>query len=265
MGSFVADGFRIAYDDIGEGDPIILLHGFAADKRTNWRLTGWYRLLKNAGFRVIAPDSRGHGRSDKPSDPKHYKPSGIAGDVIRLMDHLKLERADVFGYSMGGRNVGWLLTRHNDRLRSAVIGGTGINLLAKADAKRWEKRGYKLTADNAKSESLAIPAMTPLYNRATKVGGRAGALSACLLGAFPSLSARSFSKVTAPVLVIAGSRDSTAGSPIPLARSIPGARAVVVPNKSHLSVVMDGFFKGAVLGFLGDRHHSSRRRQRRQG
>src|SRR5210317_1374389 len=105
MGSFISQGFKIAFDDEGEGDPIILLHGFAADKGSNWRLTGWYRVLQDAGFRVIAPDSRGHGRSDKPSDQAAYKPAGIAGDVIRLMDHLQLEKAELFGYSMGGRNA----------------------------------------------------------------------------------------------------------------------------------------------------------------
>ena len=94
MANFISQGFKIAYDDIGEGDPIVLLHGFAADKATNWRLTGWYRLLQNAGFRIIAPDSRGHGKSDKPSDPDDYAPEGIAGDVIRLLNHLKIRKAE---------------------------------------------------------------------------------------------------------------------------------------------------------------------------
>lgn len=253
MGRFISAGFKIAFDDTGEGDPIILLHGFAADKRTNWRLTGWYKTLQSAGFRVIAPDSRGHGQSDKPTEPKAYAPEGIAGDIVRLMDHLNIERADMLGYSMGGRNLAWLLTGHCDRVRSAVIAGTGLNLLQTKDAKKWQARGYQLTADNTKSDSLAVPAMTPLYRGATKLGGRAGALSACLLGSFPSLPAASFAAVNIPVLVIAGSRDTVAGSPIPLAASIPHAKAVIVPGKTHLSVIADAFFKGAVLGFLGNR------------
>ncbi len=253
MATFLADGFRIAYDDVGEGDPILLLHGFAADRLTNWKLTGWYRLLTKSGFRVIAADARGHGRSDKPTEPKAYAPEGVAGDAVRLLDHLGLETADVFGYSMGGRNAAWLLTAHTDRMRSAVIAGAGMNVLAKRDALRWQKRGYELTGDNEKSESLAVPAMVPLYTSATRFGGLAGSLSACLLGSFASLPASSFGEVDVPTLVIAGSRDSVAGSPIPLAGSIPGAKAVVVPGRSHLSVIGDSFFKGAVLGFLGDR------------
>lgn len=61
MYTFESQGYEIAFDDEGEGDPIILLHGFAADRRSNWKLTGWTKLLLKAGFRVIAPDARGHG------------------------------------------------------------------------------------------------------------------------------------------------------------------------------------------------------------
>ena len=70
---------------------------------------------------------------------------------------------------------------------------------------------------------------------------------------YAGLPAKLFAGVDVPTLVIAGSRDTVAGSPIPLAGSIPGARAVVVPGRSHLSVISDAFFKGAVMGFLGDR------------
>lgn len=195
MYTFESKGFEIAFDDDGEGDPIILLHGFAADRRTNWKLTGWSKLLQKAGFRVIAPDARGHGRSDKPTDPGDYAPEGIAGDVIRLMDCLEIDTADLFGYSMGGRNAGWLLAKKWRRFNSVVIGGTGLNLLKVDDPKKWTGRGFKLTADNKKTDSLAIP----------------------------------------------------------LAETIPGAKAVVVPGRSHLSCITDDFFKGAVMGFLGYR------------
>ena len=240
MNFFESQGFRIAYDDDGDGDPIILLHGFAADRRNNWRLTGWTRLLVNAGFRVISPDARGHGRSDKPTDPADYAPAGIAGDVIRLMDHLDIKKADLFGYSMGGRNAAWLLTKKQSRLNSVVIAGAGENLLT--------------SKANKDAKSLAVPRMVPIYEKVTKIGGRTGALSACLLGSFPSIPADAFQKVRTPTLVIAGSRDTTAGSPMPLADAIPRAKGVIVPGRTHLSVITDGFFKGAVMGFLGCRN-----------
>ena len=171
---FESDGLRIAYDDLGEGEPILLLHGFAADRRLNWRTTGWYDLLVRAGFRVIAADARGHGQSAKPSDPEAYRPEGIAGDTIRLMSHLGLRKANLFGYSMGGRNAGWLLQRHPARFLGGIIGGAGLNLLKVEDPARWEKRGFRLTADNRKTRSLAIPSMEKLYQKATAKGGRLG-------------------------------------------------------------------------------------------
>ena len=192
---FKSQGVRIAYDDVGKGAPIVLLHGFSASRRLNWKLPGWYDTLNAAGYRVIAFDARGHGQSDKPSDVESYRPEGIAGDAIRLMDHLGIRKASLLGYSMGGRNAAWLLANYPNRFDAVVIGGTGLNLLPAGEARRWAARGYALTADNEKTESLAIPAMVPLYHRATRRGGRMGALAACLLGAFPNMSAGDFARV----------------------------------------------------------------------
>ena len=97
MNTFDSNGVRIVYDDVGEGYPIVLLHGFAADSRLNWKLTGWYKRLEYAGYRVIAPDNRGHGRSDQPVGAEAYNARLIAGDIIGLMDHLGIEKADLFG------------------------------------------------------------------------------------------------------------------------------------------------------------------------
>jgi pimeloyl-ACP methyl ester carboxylesterase len=167
---FRADGLRIAYDDLGGGEPIVLLHGFTADRRLNWRLTGWYDTLLAAGYRVIAADARGHGQSDRPADIAAYRPEGIAGDTLRLLDHLGIGRANLLGYSMGARNAAWLLSRHPQRFHAVVIGGQGLNLLATRDARRWARRGFQLTADNSKHESLAVPAMVPLYHRVSVAG-----------------------------------------------------------------------------------------------
>lgn len=127
------------------------------------------------------------------------------------------------------------------------------DILQVDDPKKWTAREFKLTLDNKKTKSLAIPAMVRLYEKVSKRGGRTGALSACLLGSFPSLPEEAFAKVRTPALVIAGARDKVAGGPIPLAESIPGAKAVIVPGRTHLSCITASFFKGAVMGFLGYR------------
>jgi pimeloyl-ACP methyl ester carboxylesterase len=268
MHLFDSDGFRIAYDDVGRGEPIVLLHGFAANRRINWKLTGWYALLAHAGYRVIAADARGHGGSAKPREPADYRPEGIAGDTVRLLDHLGLRRAHLFGYSMGARNAAWLLANHGDRFLSGVIAGAGMNLLHVDDPERWTSRGFRLTADNARTSgaqrtSLAIAGLEGLYGRAARRGGTLGALAACLLGAFPSMTERELARIRTRTLVICGEKDSLTGSPVPLAECIPDARAVIVPGRSHVSVVADPFFKGAVLGFLGQ--HWERPARRRTG
>src|ERR1700742_5394569 len=116
MPSFQHDDVEIAYLDEGEGDPIMLLHGFASSKNVNWVYPTWVSELKKNGCRVIALDNLGHGDSAKLYDPAQYSIPIMASDVVALMDHLDIERADVMGYSLGGRMTAWLWLRHAERL-----------------------------------------------------------------------------------------------------------------------------------------------------
>ena len=103
MKTFESDGVEIAYTDEGDGDPILLIHGFASNIRTNWVDTSWVKTLTNAGRRAIAIDTRGHGASEKLDDRETYAAPVMADDAGRLLDYLEIERADVMGYSMGAR------------------------------------------------------------------------------------------------------------------------------------------------------------------
>src|ERR1700710_1694417 len=108
MPSFHNGAVEIAYLDEGEGDPIVLVHGFASSKFVNWVFPGWTTTLTKAGRRVIALDDRGHGDSTKLYDPEDYQIGTMAGDVHALMDHVGIARADIMGYSMGGRITAYL-------------------------------------------------------------------------------------------------------------------------------------------------------------
>lgn len=116
---FDSSGVKIRYIVAGSGEPIILIHPFAATAEI------WEPLLKelSPNYEVIAMDCRGHGKSNKPHDPKQY---GIEmmNDVIRLMDHLGIKKAIIIGYSMGGSIGMKMLVEHPDRIRKAVIGGS---------------------------------------------------------------------------------------------------------------------------------------------
>lgn len=129
MPSFHNGDVEIAYLDEGEGDPIVLVHGFASSKTVNWVYPTWVSELRKHGYRVVALDNRGHGNSEKLYDPESYHVGIMAGDITALMDHLKIERADIMGYSLGGRMTAWLAHRVPQRLRSAILGGIAMGLI----------------------------------------------------------------------------------------------------------------------------------------
>ena len=122
-GSFDSNGVPIHYVVQGQGQPVVLVHGFSASAQTNWIQPGIFAGLAE-NFRVIAIDNRGHGQSGKPHDVAAYGDE-MARDVIRLLDHLKIEQAHVVGYSMGGFITMRLLALAPERFASAVIGGAG--------------------------------------------------------------------------------------------------------------------------------------------
>ena len=123
------DGVEIAYLDEGEGEPVVLVHGFASTKEVNWLNPGWIATLTRAGRRAIALDNRGHGASAKLYDPAAYHSAVMAEDVRALLDHLGIARADVMGYSMGARIAAFLALAHPERVRSVVLGGLGSRLV----------------------------------------------------------------------------------------------------------------------------------------
>jgi len=121
--SFDSDGVRINYIDEGSGTPVILMHGLAANIDRQWRDPGIIDALTQ-DYRVVALDARGHGLSDKPHDPAQYGVNMVE-DIIRLMDHLEIEKAHLVGYSMGGIITIKLLTLYPERLLSASPTGMG--------------------------------------------------------------------------------------------------------------------------------------------
>ena len=120
---FDSNGVRIHYIVVGRGEPVLLIHGFSVDIGRNWATPGIIKALLR-DYQVIALDNRGHAQSDKPHDPKKYGVE-MTEDAVRLLDHLKIDKAHVVGYSMGARITAELLARHPDRLLTATLGGFG--------------------------------------------------------------------------------------------------------------------------------------------
>jgi pimeloyl-ACP methyl ester carboxylesterase len=122
-GSFDSNGVKIHYIVEGQGEPVLLIHGFTVNIQTQWAAPGIIKALAK-DYRVIALDNRGHGKSDKPHDPKKYGMEMVK-DAVGLLDHLKIKKAHVVGYSMGAAIACKLLVTHPDRLLSVTLGGSG--------------------------------------------------------------------------------------------------------------------------------------------
>jgi pimeloyl-ACP methyl ester carboxylesterase len=247
-GTFVSGDAEIAYLDAGEGAPIVLVHGFASTKETNWVAPGWVDTLTRAGRRAIALDNRGHGASTKLYDPARYHSAIMAEDVRALMDDLGLERADVMGYSMGARIAAYLALAHPRRVGHLVFGGLGIKLvegvgLPETIAAALEAPSISEVRD---PQGFAFRA----FAQQTKSDLRA--LAACIRGSRQTLTREEVARIAAPTLVAVGSTDTIGGSAQALAMLMPNARALDIPGRDHMLAVGDKVFKAGVLAFLED-------------
>jgi pimeloyl-ACP methyl ester carboxylesterase len=121
--TFNSNGVKISYFVQGKGEPVVLIHGWLSSGGVNRALPGTSALLAK-DHQVIALDIRGHGLSDKPTKEDAYGPE-LVEDIVRLLDHLKIKKAHIVGYSMGGIIAGNFLIKHPDRVLSGTLGGMG--------------------------------------------------------------------------------------------------------------------------------------------
>jgi len=246
---FLSEGLRIAFIDEGDGEPILLVHGFASNLTVNWVSTGWIDTLKRAGRRVVAFDNRGHGESDKPYDPGVYRPASMAGDAANLMGHLGIKRADVMGYSMGARIAAFLARDRPDSVQAVILGGLGMAL---ADGMRGEDQIVAaLEASNLEEVSDESARGYRIF--AERTGGDLRALAACMRGSRETITPEQLAIIGAPVLIAVGANDKVAGSAQGLARLIPDAEALEIPDRDHMQATGDKVFKQGALNFLARR------------
>jgi pimeloyl-ACP methyl ester carboxylesterase len=249
MPSFHHGGIEIAYLDEGEGDPIVLIHGFASNKNVNWVYPSWLSELKRDGRRVVALDNRGHGESAKLYGSDDYSLDMMADDVQALMDHLAIDRADIMGYSLGGRITARLARKQPQRVRSAILGGIGIGLIEGGGP--GENVAEALEAPSL--DDVADPVGRTFRAFADQTRSDRRALAACLRGTRTLMTREQAAEIAVPVLIAVGTADEVAGSAHALGDVIARSQVLDIPRRDHMRAVGDKVYKQGVVDFLARR------------
>lgn len=239
------DGTRIAFTSEGDGPPVLLIHGFASN-RLSWWSNGWARALMDAGFRVIAPDLRGHGESDKPRDPSSYGDRKF-DDLVAVLKAADVPQVDVMGYSMGSIITIGFLMREPQRVRRAVIGGigatyfTGNHLLGQSIVDALEVENPAGIADPIDRLHRFL---------ATRKGNDRFALAALMRASHRLYGPTDLNAVSQPVLVACGADDEITGPPAPLAEAFGNGRSLSLSGCDHGTALDHPGFKTAAAEFL---------------
>lgn len=253
--SFDSQGVPIHYTDEGRGEPVVLIHGFAMNG-ARWKDTAVIPSLLDGGFRVIIVDARGHGSSGKPHDPRQYG-AEMARDIIRLLDHLRLEKAHVVGYSMGGLVTNKVRELAPERLRSATLGGAGwmedggpalADVTGTEIAEALERTGsfeWMLRAFTKKQQPPPTEEDLAKRNRRMLEGNDLQGLAAVLRGwngfAVPE---RNLRDNRVPTLALIGAQDPLKVRVDALASVMRDLEVVVIPDADHGALAHPMFAQG---------------------
>lgn len=240
-----SDGIELAFHELGEGRPVVLLHGLFSDAVMNWIKFGHAERIANKGFRVIMPDLRGHGLSGKPHEPEHYPVGILARDLRELVAHLELIDFDLGGFSLGARTT---VEGIGEGLKPsrAILGGAGLEGL-----RQWERR------KNFFLEAIELFDRVPRgdphwlsiqFMKSQKIDRVSAAL---LLQSFADAFMGWLKAFTMPTLVVCGDQDDDNGSAEELAAMLPNAEFREVPG-THMSSVTRPEFGEAIAAFLAE-------------
>jgi len=247
FGSF--DETVIHYEQLGSGEPVLLLHSFPFDSRV-WQSTGVADAIIAAGRSVIAADRRGSGRSARPHDPSAYAGNACARDVTSLIDHLRLAQVDLAGYSIGSM-IGLRVLQDDPRVRRAVLGGVGDDIVHLDPRLRKQ-----VAADLAEEDPTVLTGPgKSMRERIARLGGDPVALAAMWTAPFVEYDG-GFDHVRADVLIITGELDHDFGDPVALTARLPRA-TVFRPPTDHASTMNHPTFAEKLIAHLTGRCYSA--------
>ena len=237
------DGIELAVQRMGEGRPVLLLHGLFSSAQMNWIRFGHAQRLADAGFEAIMPDLRAHGDSAAPHDPDAYPRDVLVRDLAALVDGLGLARFDLVGFSLGARTAARAVVQ-GLAPRKLVLAGMGLEGLA-----GWDRRAafFIDAIDRFDTVRQGDPAfMAVSFMKTMKVDRTAVRL---LLRSVGDTEAGDLAAITVPTLVLCGDQDRDNGSPQALADALPAAEVELVPG-THMSSVTEPALGEAIARFL---------------
>ncbi len=237
------DGTRLAWHEMGEGRPIVLLHGYFSDAQTNWIKYGHAAAIAAKGFRVIMPDLRAHGESAKPHDAAAYPPDALTKDGHALIAHLGLSDYDLGGYSLGARTTSRMLAT-GAKPRRVIFAGMGLEGLTNTGRRAGHFRN--ILTNLGKHERGSPEWMAEAFLKTT--GGDPVALLG-IIDTFADTSLAEIETFALPALCLNGAEDHDNGSAAALADALPDARYVEVPG-GHMSAVVHPELGQAIADFL---------------
>lgn len=236
------DKTKIAYTDEGSGEAVMLLHGFITDG-SSWNQTVLKKSLLDNGYRVIVPDLRGNGNSDKPTDQEAYKNNAEIKDLMALADHLNLKAYIAIGYSRGSIVLAKLLTEEN-RISKAVLGGMGLDFTDP----EWDRR---IAFADAFSGRVAPNEMTEGAIEYAKSIDADVQVLGLLQDYQPVTSLKELQNINIATLVICGDRDTDNGNPEALKNQLPNAKLVLVTGNHNDTYKQENFSK-VIMDFLSN-------------
>jgi pimeloyl-ACP methyl ester carboxylesterase len=239
------DGAQLAYREMGEGRPVVLIHGFFSTAFVNWVRYGHAAQVAALGYRVVMPDLRGHGDSAKPHDASAYPRDVLADDGFALIEHLGLTDYDLGGYSLGGRTTIRMLAR-GARPGRAIVAGAGWDGIVNTGGRgaRFRHILTNLGTFERGSEEWMAEAFLKT------VGGDPVAMLH-VLDTFVDTPRENLERIETPTLVLMGSDDHDTGSGEDLAAALPHGQYAVMPG-NHMSAVTKPQLGAAIGDFLGD-------------
>lgn len=254
LGSLAAGGrARLSFLRAGQGEPVLLLHGFASDANDDWVETGWFDALVTAGLDVIAPDLRGHGHSVKSRDVADYRLDAFAGDVAALCEHCwGNRRFNLIGYSMGAHVAMSVAIASTDRVASLVLGGMGDRIAATVGLAPEFADALDEADEDSSGDRRTLPSYAIRFRQhaASRPFNDLRVLAACLRGQSGTFDLDRLAAVTASTLVVVGDQDKLAGTPYPVAAFFAGGVGQTVPGVNHASALADRTFRERALAHI---------------